>query len=802
MRRAIGLDLNGWHDFACRDWQSDDPDEITSTPKLADVDGGFGAMLVEHDGRVMGGPQATLSPIGRGKGWGDIGAPEKRRDLASVWNSLLSDTSSNPRFAAHIRAAVDALSVHAESIMLCMPDRPEMDEARQHGLLTALRGPRRLPVTLLWRPVALVLGLLDSGELAGAEEGMRITCAVHAPDGFEVQTLVLRKLTDHSDRLAPMRAGRGELLYHQLGLNALLEHARSAVKEANPSLDARPTEAPRMPLELLFRNGEPRVEEVVRRENTTWMLVTAPSAFHLPNLPRPDPLPGPADLLLVLSPLASRHHGWLQDQMSGLGRPPHLTDPSVTARGALHAARRIERGIPHYLDQLDRISLAVMNQGGPVFEDLIPPGETVMGNREYISKPITRMVWSADMGSAEFFIRKGEHEIRHWVTQVAQAPTDNQKLEIGLRQMPAQGWAKLSVTATEWEELRREPIQLDWSTLKIDRRSADEVLEALQGPRPIVPSRVRYPAELGLWNGLLCQLGFYNRLQATRKRGSADDLKAFAGDLGRSFRQPSGNTVFAVGTDGDLPAGLDPALARLFQDTIKELAARLLKDIGRGMAQPDNHLLRSLTWTHARCPEPLQQELLRAMQCIAVDKTHPLLVPRSGKRVVMQGIGRVVTDPAKLTDLIPKLCARVDQLDWLAALSSLLSRPVETPRVLAGMDITGIAEALIGVLRNIHTRGNYNAHLKYALLGVAGLLRVREYAPWALLADRSSSAKALVGALSEIAAQIESQPGSVRTAKVKLEGAGALMEMLSGTGGRPDILMVLDQITDQISEET
>ena len=39
MRRPVGLDLNGWHDFACRDWQFDDPDERTEAPEL--VDGGI-----------------------------------------------------------------------------------------------------------------------------------------------------------------------------------------------------------------------------------------------------------------------------------------------------------------------------------------------------------------------------------------------------------------------------------------------------------------------------------------------------------------------------------------------------------------------------------------------------------------------------------------------------------------------------------------------------------------------------------------------------------------------------------------
>jgi len=793
MRRPVGLDLNGWHDFACRDWHLDDPDERTDAPEL--IDGGFGAVIVETDGISIGGPQATLSPIGRGNGWGEVGARDRRRDLAGLWRSFLAGTADG-HFGGDMRAAADALSMHAGETVLCMPDRAAMDEARQHTLLTALQGPRRPTVTLLWRPVALLLDLLDSGELPGAADGMRIVCAIHAQEGVEVQHLVLRRLDDHPGYLAPERSVRGELLFPELGLAQLLEHARQATANANPALGTRPAETPRMPLDLLFRDPEPPIEEVVRRDNGNWTLVTAPAEFHLPTLPQRDVLHvAVADMVLVMSPLARRHQGWLGERLSELGQTLRLTHPAAAARGALRAARRIERGIPHYLDRLDQISLAVLRQGGPVFEDLIPAGETVCGNQEYFSPPITSMVWRAGMKTAQFFVRKGEREIRCWVTPETPPPECDQLLEVRLRQKPAQGWAKLFVTAVDWDELRRTPIRLDWTAMEIDARSANEILAMLEGPRPVVPRRVHHPADIGMWDGSLRPPGLISALQALNINDQRS-LRALAAALSGSARLLSGRTVFAVGTDGDLPVTLDPQTRHLFFNAIERLTTHLLGDVARGKPQEDNQILRCLTWINGLCPETVKAHLITAMGCSDVGKSHPLLVPRAARRVIVHGLGRVTIELKSLHALIGTLCGRLYQVDCLGAFSSLLSRPADTPRVLAGFDVDTIAQRLTNVFHDLRQAGTYGVAMKYALLSVGGLLRVREHDPWALVADRSTPARALVEVLTEVGTDIGRRRQRIPAGQSKFDSAHALIDLLSGAGGRPDILTIMDEMPD------
>jgi hypothetical protein len=804
MRKPVGLDLNGWHDFGCRDWSAEDPDEALTTPVT--IDGGFGSVIVEHGDVRVGGPQAILSPIGRGNGWGAIGALEKRRWLTEHWSTFLAGMPFDS-FVGDIRAAVDAVSVQADQLVVCMPDRIEMSEARQQALLAAFSGPRRPRVTLLWRPVALLLDLLDGGQLSDLHEGQQVVCLIHSYDGFEVQRLVLRRLREKPDSLAPERAGPGGLCCPDLGLARLLEHASDAVAAVNPELADRPTEISRLPWYLLYQDGKLSTEQVVRRDNGNWLMVHPPQEYHLPGLPldlghsAPD-----ADLVVLLSPLATEHRARLANRLADKldGVKLLVADPAAAARGALFASRRIERNIPHYLDRLDQISLVVSRKDGPTFEDLIPKNATVPGNREYISEPITSMVWPAGMAKANFYIRKGSREIRHWVTPSVEVSNKPERLEIRLRQMPAQGWAKLSITSPDWDVLHRAPIHLDWEALPIDPRTDADILASLERPRPVVPQRVRYAAHIGLWDGSLRHPGVLAILKSFNVK-SPSSLKALADSIRTSFRVEiagSGErlfkTVYPVGTDGELPDKLDEVVQRQFDDAINHVTQNLLQAIRRRRPPlDDNTAILCLSWIFARCPMVVQHEMAAALNAIRSGGPHPLLAPRQSARVLVHGLGRVVTSRDLIRTIIPKFYADIGRANFLAALSSLLSRPEATPFVLSDADVETIAERTIQVFREMRIAYNFGTNFKYALMVVAGLLRVRERDPWALLAERSELAHSLVEELSTVLTLIRSLPQPIKNEAQKLQILNELIQLLLGEGGSPDILMVVDAMSDE-----
>jgi hypothetical protein len=796
MRQPVGIDLNGWADAACRDWSvEDEPDAAPGVPQL--VDGGLCAVVVEHETLHVGGPQAILSQIGRGAGWGPIGATEKRRQVAALWHGLLAAAPA-PNFAGDLRAAVAALSHAADHRMLCIPDRREMDEERQRMLLQALQGPRQPTVHLLWRTVAMVLGLLDDPRLATAADGSRIACLVHESDGFVLQTFTLRALREHGGILAPVRGDAGALHGGSWGLAALLVRATAAVAAANPGLADWGAERPRMPAALLFAPSWPRAAEIVRRDTGTWARVVPPPSVSIPD-PAELALPAiDADILLLCTPLAAQHRAGLEAALhaaTGLAVVP--AGPGDAARGALYATRRIARGVPHYLDRLDPVALVVNRRGEPVFEDLIGPDAVVPGNREYVSAPIGHLVWSAGMERAEFYIRKGATQIRRWVVDSLHPPARAQALIVQLRQTPAQGWARMSITSSDWEALRNSPIVLDWNRLEAVDETADEVLAKLARPRPVVPDRLRLRPHIGLWDGSLRSPGVRKALRGFHAQGLTD-LHELSNSLRTAHRDQTsgrGPPFFPVGSDGDLPTEVDPVTVGQF-DAALELAQRQLMLALEGRRLVDNGALLVLTWTFARCPAAVKQALFVAVSAVAAGTSHPFLEPRAARSVVVQGLGRVLVEEELLRQAIPMMATRLENANFLSALAAMVSRPECTSVVLAGLNVETIVSGLRRRIVECNRNRNFGVHFKYALTAAAGLLRVREVEPWALVTDRSPAAADLRDELNRAAATIEIGRSRVRNADALLPAMRDIVMQLEGTGGSANILTTLENIEE------
>jgi hypothetical protein len=568
------------------------------------------------------------------------------------------------------------------------------------------------------------------------------------------------------------------------------------VKAANPALTARPAETPRLPLALLLGEEEAS-EELVRRDNGEWLRLQPPEEFALAPL-GPLGLPLAAgEAVVFASPLASRHRPWLAAALPGAAGWL-WAKPAAAARGALRAGRRIERRIPHYLDHLDQSDLAVLKRGEPVFEDLVPAGAIVEANREYVSAPITSLVWPAAMPRARFFIRKGPTRIRRSETAAMEPPAAAQKLVVELRQKPAQGWARLTVTAPAWELLRERPLVLNWQEMALESRSEREILEELRPPKPQVPRRVRYLPHLGLWDGSLRRPGLARVLEWTQVNRS-ESLQRLASWLaGRQVLDTMAGrqTFFPVGSEGDLPKGLEERVRRRFEQVIAEVGGRLLEDLRRGIAPRDNQALLCLTWIFARCPPAIRQELQRAARVRWSGSSHLLLQPLRAEVVVILALGRVSTEPEVLHEFIPLLAQHLDDFHALGAFAAMLSRPAATPQVLAGVDIGRLCRLLTERLRGLLGAEKFGPALKYVLLAAGGLLRVRELQPWALLAERNTEARELAETLERIAAKIAHPQGQIAAAQEKRKMAWELVKFLRGEGGSPDILIALDSIEE------
>ncbi len=299
------------------------------------------------------------------------------------------------------------------------------------------------------------------------------------------------------------------------------------------------------------------------------------------------------------------------------------------------------------------------------------------------------------MDRAEFYISKGFGQIRRWVVEGLPPPLRAQALVVQLRQTPAQGWARLSITSAEWEALRSRPILLDWNRLEAVDVSREEVLAKLARPRPVVPQRLRMAPDIGLWDGSMRTPGLARALRDFHAAARpslhelSQSLAASYRNVGAGQRLPS----FAIGSDGDLPTGLDPDLAGQLDAAI-EMARQQLRAAMAGRTLMDNGALRVLTWIFARCPAEVRSELFQAARNAATGRSHPFLAPTQARTVVVQGLGRATIDEAVLREAIPLAVAHLDNTNYMAALAAMVSRAPMAPSVLSGMDVEQIMNRL------------------------------------------------------------------------------------------------------------
>ena len=92
---------------------------------------------------------------------------------------------------------------------------------------------------------------------------------------------------------------------------------------------------------------------------------------------------------------------------------------------------------------------------------------------------------------------------------------------------------------------------------------------------------------------------------------------------------------------------------------------------------------------------------------------------------------------------------------------------------------------------------NYRVLFKNALLATTGLLRYREIEPWALVRDRSSAAENLAVTLERIERVLTTRAHQFTQGQKKLAIVRQLLELFSGSGGDPDILRQIDQLSDE-----
>ncbi|WP_296644355.1 hypothetical protein [Roseinatronobacter sp.] len=779
-RRIVGIALDGRHDLAATDRDEDGGSDIrvVSGGTCADV-------ITTLDNRLIAGPQAILAPHGRGQGWGAIGASKLRRALAQA-----IDAPEKIDNARDLSAAMDALARGAQEVILSVPDLAAFDEARQGALIKACRGTKRRNVRLLWRSVAAMLDLIHQKRVGADDIGQRVRLLIHSAFGIEEQFLMLREDMYHPGHLAPQRDGPGSLSAHELGLDAIFARAQEFVQSCSP-INWDRCEPSHLGALLAVGSRTPGQTEVLRHQNGGWRVVKAPelpTEVIVQAMPMIVPPEMQVGMTILVTPLAPN---FAQALAAAIGENVEVMHTEIIARGCLQAGRLIEKGLPHYFDRLEAISIAALRDGEPAFVPLIPDGHLVAANREYVSEDLTDFVWPKGRVETDFFILKGQSEVRHWTVQKVSGPDRDMALALRIRQTPGQSWALLDINAPQWDVLARAPERLDWQELSPLEETPEEVLENLRRPPPTIPDRLIEPAHRDLWLGNTIWAG--NGEPATLARhvaaGGAIQTADWAPLLRAGRINPiDGLTYRLINSDGELPDGLPQDVCSGFELMLRETCIRLTSNAQHA----DNTALMSVTWCFAACPEPVQDDLLDALDAHELGNVHRLLRPPRAITVVRQGAGRALTGEGRLARLFTMIDRTPLNNDTINALAMAIARRIEAPRALTRAQVESLIERLGNELLHQVQSNTFQVKFKNTLSAIAGLFRWREIEPYALLAENEPNARHLKKTLTAAANLLgQSQYQRVPRRDFKVELIQSILEYLEGRGD-PSILRKIE----------
>lgn len=813
MRRACGLDINGWKDIAARDWDAEDSDSGVGAAFV--IEGGIGSVAVKQGFEEwIGGPQANLAPHGRGPGWGDLGASAFRVALAPYLDDLQLDSSSPLSFA--YPASVNALARNSEEILLTIPDLEDCDERARTAILSLFRNDRR-QVRLLWKPVACFLHALDCGAIKSDADRNSYRFLIHSGKGIEVQTLRLRRDEDNPGHVAPEREGYGSRVLGNLGLRKLLDRADDRLRGCNPILAAGFCDASTLGLRLICGRSECGDVEIVRLNNGNWSEIVAPEIevddiFGSKDFDAdvdPDSL-NSVDSTFLVTPLAPNLASALAKGLAPRFSDVTLLGWDAAARGALRAARLIQRNLPHYFDRLTPIRLAVLKGADPQFDDLIGGNATLPANREYRSAPYRNLKCKAGKHQLDFYVLKGEQEIRFWSVPLAEAPRKEVGVELQIRQTPGQSWAKLSLTSAEWEPLQRSPILLDWANLHPLDETPDEILERLKS-LAVVPIRITEEPSMIFWEGWNSGRVSFEPLIALLERmegSKRDDFLKLANLLAGQYRDsPNSPYLRPIGTDGQLP----DQLTERHREHLDAVLGRCTENLVNASRRPifNNDALRCLTWAFTRCPDTVQDMIVDATEAYFERKGHSLLLPKGGATVVVHGAGRSVTGADRLRRVLVSLVKpdTRSMSNRMKSLAMILSRREEAPRALTPDIVERIADFASKYLVSLSEKRSFKIAFRNALSAIAGLFRYREVMPSALLSDRDPAAKRLGENLvrAEVFLQRELSHergrGSIRNAETILSLIESIHEFLDGRGDAAILLKIENMEENDEDEE-
>jgi hypothetical protein len=776
-RKFCGFDVNGWRDLVARNWRSMPGEEEEIGPVEVVSSGPLTSVVNVGDAdrrRWIGGAQADAAPHGRGGGWGEVGALERRVSVRELIEMKDEDVT---RLASCFAGSAQGAAYN----ILSIDEGPDGSEPVQEHLLAALSAGKYRNGLLVWRSVLAALYAINHGLVA---EGQRVGVVCQDRRGLAVQHLLIKEARGV---LAPERHEAATHVPGRIGYESLVRAAREAAigPDGFTSRTAHRAVARSVgkmalgiacPLEMIrVQNGDWEVLDLSRYDAAETV-----TEFH-------DGLDLQGCNVVLFETLTE---GRLKERITAcIERSSPVSvmalPTSAVAQGALLAAYRAGEGAPIFFDFLPRLSTIVYGAEGATNFDLIRPEETLEAGRTYRSPEPAKLAIPAGQKNVSVYLRKEAAPPPRKATVTIGAPLREQAaVSLWVEQEPAAGRARILMEAPS---LGRN-FTVDWEEAQEDARSWDQIIESQQH-HVSIPQRLVLPCGMPAWEDSDRAEGILSLLQSEPFR-SNPDWETLAAKLSQ---RPFGQ--YCISSDGYLPAEIgQEEIERLDILTEKALDVtrrRLAGETGSGTE--DNAALKFLTWQFRRCPTEVATWL---MGCIEMHgHRHPFVRHQTSWVLVYQGLGRILRGEDAVRQAIEMLLSS-DIENWVwnrqsACMAFLLSRSDVAPMLLSRRDVERLADRTLADFRR-NIGGEYTM-FNYAPFLLAGLLRWRLNDPTALVSGMDPLATDFLALIEEVEEDLVGRRGpnanlQRRRDKI-LPILRDLREELLGEGTNPDLLL-------------
>lgn len=859
MRTALGFDLNGLWDFV-----AEGDGENPLVMKDLGIRGSIIRLAADHaekdkPHRWIGGAQAALAPHGRGPGWGkEIGAVENRVFWADVLNAIVLDSLTRSQAEA-VSVFLDALIDEPSSAHVAVPDAVSFDEPARDRLLRLLSQTRRLRATLLWRPIAAILGWTEEpadrlGFLPAPD--MRIGVLSLMGGGIQfADAKLIRERWREGDLWVPERSVAGVEFRQSIGGEVLVEQGRQDLEATMREVDHATVSVANAPWRAAV--GERPGFELVRLPNRSWRRVpdTLNPRIEFSSSDIPEEFRArvaAAEALIIEGPMAGNER-WVESVLQAIGVPKVPTyrgGRGLVASGCLASAMRAAAGQPIYYDFLPQLEINALVGGEPRFVELVPKHKRLLGGSVYrgaapgefaIGKGATRPVF--------FLFKEDFPKGRKAEVDLPEEADREHRISVSVEQSPGQGFAHVRVSSESFEALRTRPIELDWAGMELVDATREEILASLSGQGGLAyPDAVATPGHPFLWypdhpkGDLRDQLQAYidrpllrsgsvdqkgrEALQALRERFSKAENPAYVArrmglvcEEDASFRALDSNgRLPAAKGDYEVPAGaedlLTSAMAKAGGEIREVLAHRLLRQDVKLLGD----IVGFATWCFWQCPAPIVGLLIDIYAGRSSVKIHHILY--------REGLGRVVHAPEDLTlyfDAVDEKLTEERRLvsSEFAALGRVLGTSTEAAAILRAETADMILEDTsdqIAAQNDEASDTAFKRRFKASLLMLAALLRHRRVRRTFIDPEDGAVGESLVSHLTDALSRNEQFRKEQERLRNRRSGTDAskhnaaarrfernadilreLIAMINGEGTDPNIIRKIDEMDD--SEE-